>query len=273
MIGLALTIALAVLQRPAPELGHPDALAPEALAPAPTDHMKCLADAYPDVVCGADGASLVLCAGGRIPWDDGRGDKRYRAFLEEPDLEEMMRMRYRPGRDFPVPHVNFEPGRVRHEPFFFAVYGADRRAIERQMVDVPWMPRRGGTSVLRVHRRVAPALQRVSDELERALSDDLAALARVTAGAFTWRTVRGSKRVSMHSFGIAIDIGVKRSDYWDWKKPDAHGRYAWRNRFPWEIAAVFERHGFIWGAKWYHFDTMHFEYRPELLAAPCVDGR
>jgi hypothetical protein len=34
-----------------------------------------------------------------------------------------------------------------------------------------------------------------------------------------------------------------------------------------EIVDVFERHGFIWGGKWYHFDTMHFEYRPELIEA------
>lgn len=26
-----------------------------------------------------------------------------------------------------------------------------------------------------------------------------------------------------------------------------------------------EKHGFIWGGCWYHYDTMHFEYRPELL--------
>jgi D-alanyl-D-alanine carboxypeptidase len=24
-------------------------------------------------------------------------------------------------------------------------------------------------------------------------------------------------------------------------------------------------YGFIWGGKWYHYDTMHFEYRPELM--------
>jgi hypothetical protein len=34
---------------------------------------------------------------------------------------------------------------------------------------------------------------------------------------------------------------------------------------PPEIVAIFERHGFIWGGKWRHYDTMHFEYRPELL--------
>jgi hypothetical protein len=37
-----------------------------------------------------------------------------------------------------------------------------------------------------------------------------------------------------------------------------------------EIVLTFERHGFIWGGKWGHFDTMHFEYRPELLQAACL---
>jgi hypothetical protein len=45
----------------------------------------------------------------------------------------------------------------------------------------------------------------------------------------------------------------------------ALGKGGYRNRFPYEIVAIFERHGFIWGGKWGHFDTMHFEYRPELL--------
>jgi hypothetical protein len=31
------------------------------------------------------------------------------------------------------------------------------------------------------------------------------------------------------------------------------------------LVEIFERHGFIWGGNWSHFDTMHFEYRPELL--------
>ena len=39
------------------------------------------------------------------------------------------------------------------------------------------------------------------------------------------------------------------------------------NRIPPDIVAAFERHGFIWGGRWMHFDTMHFEFRPELLPA------
>jgi hypothetical protein len=39
----------------------------------------------------------------------------------------------------------------------------------------------------------------------------------------------------------------------------------YRNRVPYEIVEIFERHGFIWGGKWGHFYTMHFEYRPEFF--------
>ena len=51
--------------------------------------------------------------------------------------------------------------------------------------------------------------------------------------------------------------------HWYWRPH--HGAIVYRNRMPAEIVAIFEKHGFIWGGKWYHFDTMHFEYRPELL--------
>jgi hypothetical protein len=68
----------------------------------------------------------------------------------------------------------------------------------------------------------------------------------------------------MHAWGAAIDINPARSQYWHWRRsggepPD------YVNTVPADIVAVFERHGFIWGGRWAHFDTMHFEYRPELL--------
>jgi len=40
---------------------------------------------------------------------------------------------------------------------------------------------------------------------------------------------------------------------------------SYKNKIPQGIIDIFEKHGFIWGGKWYHYDTMHFEYRPELL--------
>jgi hypothetical protein len=50
---------------------------------------------------------------------------------------------------------------------------------------------------------------------------------------------------------------------------DSPVQIVYKNRIPLELVAIFEKHGFIWGGKWYHYDTMHFEYRPELLVSPA----
>ena len=42
----------------------------------------------------------------------------------------------------------------------------------------------------------------------------------------------------------------------------------YHNTFNMKVVEIFERHGFIWGGRWYHFDTMHFEYRPEMFTTP-----
>lgn len=73
--------------------------------------------------------------------------------------------------------------------------------------------------------------------------------------------------MSAHSYGMSIDIGVKFSDYWRWDNPGKNetDSISYWNRIPGEIVDVFEKHGFISGTKWYHYDTMHFEFRPDLL--------
>ena len=81
---------------------------------------------------------------------------------------------------------------------------------------------------------------------------------------YNCRAIAGTARPSAHGHGIAIDINVAWSNYWRYRRTEA-GEYSYENRIPWEIVEVFEKHGFIWGGKWYHYDTMHFEYRPELL--------
>lgn len=239
---------------------------------APDPRPACFLATHPGVVCAADASAITLCSGARIPWDDGL-TKTHAQRLAQADPEDTLQMRYRAGRAYPVPPLDFEPGRLRSDPLLAAMYGDSREAVRAHTTLVPWMPRSGGKPVrVTTVNGVALALTRVSEDLERELPEDLRALVARTAGVFVWRTVRGQQRRSPHSYGIAIDVGVARSDYWDWRRPDAAGRYPYRNRLPLEVVEIFERHGFIWGGKWYHFDTMHFEYRPELLVAPCVDG-
>ncbi|HVR59254.1 MAG TPA: M15 family metallopeptidase [Pseudolabrys sp.] len=72
---------------------------------------------------------------------------------------------------------------------------------------------------------------------------------------------------AIYGFGIAIDIAAAHSHYWLRAKPGAGGHITYKNEIPREIVRTFEAHGFIRGGKWYHYDTMHFEYRPELIGA------
>jgi hypothetical protein len=86
-------------------------------------------------------------------------------------------------------------------------------------------------------------------------------------GTFNWRNISGTNRLSAHSFGITIDINTSYSNYWQWDCgcKDEASALSYKNRIPMGIVAIFEKHGFIWGGRWRHYDTMHFEYRPELL--------
>jgi hypothetical protein len=43
--------------------------------------------------------------------------------------------------------------------------------------------------------------------------------------------------------------------------------YAQRWMVPEAVVRAFEVQGFVWGGKWRFFDTIHFEYRPEILLA------
>ena len=76
-----------------------------------------------------------------------------------------------------------------------------------------------------------------------------------------------ANRLSAHSYGMTIDIGGNYKTYWLWAKPGAKetDNVPYKNKMPHEIVEIFEKHGFIWGGRWYHYDTMHFEYRPEIL--------
>lgn len=227
-----------------------------------------LVESYPDHLAGHDGHALIWRDGTRMAFDDGRRDKDFQTLLNSPSLKDQFRFPYPLGREGLAPPRNVDPGRIRHEPFFTKMYGDCRQGeVERNLVDVIWLPTKWGKRIRATRvNGVAKRLQAVSDALD-ALPDRFVDYLRPPAGVYNCRAIAGTQRLSVHAYGAAIDINVGHADYWRWNKPDASGAYPYRNRIPWEIVEIFEAHGFIWGGKWHHYDTMHFEYRPELIAA------
>ena len=199
-------------------------------------------------------------------FDDGRTSKSFNQLLNSADIEDQFHYPYPAGQPAKQPARNVDPGRIRNDLFFTKMYGDCRRGgVRPRLVPVRWLPGRGGGTVLvtRVNG-VAKKLADVSQELDR-LPAHMTRFLVPASGVYNCRTIAGTNRRSVHAFGAAIDINAKSAHYWRWTKPSKSGRYVYKNEIPIEIVRIFEKHGFIWGGRWYHYDTMHFEYRPELL--------
>jgi hypothetical protein len=90
---------------------------------------------------------------------------------------------------------------------------------------------------------------------------------------WNWRSIADIQSRSFHAYGTAIDIlptarqGL--ATYWLWTaeyNPEWWAvPYAKRIHPPDKVIKAFEAYGFIWGGKWLFYDTMHFEYRPEIF--------
>jgi hypothetical protein len=238
-----------------------------AVVPACADPaLDALVAAYPDFLSGYDEKELIWKDGSRMPLSDGHNDKTFDQLLENPDIRDQFRFPYPLGAEVKAPALNEDPGRIRNETFFVKMYGDCRKGeVAKRLEQVAWMPaRRGGTlrvtAVNGVNRRLAEAVKEL-----QTLPADMTRFLVPSSGTYNCRPIANTNRLSVHAFGAAVDINDKLSDYWEWSK-GKDGKFVWRNRIPGAIGEIFERHGFIWGAKWYHVDSMHFEYRPELIA-------
>jgi hypothetical protein len=178
----------------------------------------------------------------------------------------MFAQKYTTGLSKEPPAPNFDPGRIRNEPFFLKLYGGTEKEVEKNLTVITWCPKLVGQQV-RVTRinGIDKKLTQISKELDE--HPELKKYLSNIGGTFTWRNIAGTKRHSMHSFGMTIDINTDYSDYWQWafKCGNENAVIEYKNRIPQVIVNTFEKYGFIWGGKWYHYDTMHFEYRPELI--------
>ncbi|WP_243440131.1 M15 family metallopeptidase [Fundidesulfovibrio soli] len=233
--------------------------APQNQVQADLDILK---RAYPDVVASVSADGLTLRDGTRLIYDDGKAKTPDQA-LDDADLQDMLAQPYPLSPVTAEPGPGVHPGRVRVTAFFKAAYGHNPDEVKAALVPVRFL----GTTVQFSSRNgAAKALGAVNADLERLLAakPELRRAVLPVSGTFAWRQIAGTQRLSMHSFGAAIDLNAKVNTYWQWYK--GNDPLGLRKAFPPEVAEVFERHGFVWGGKWAEFDIMHFEYRPELIA-------
>jgi len=236
-------------------------LAAPALADKASD-LDLIQRFFPQAVALVTPDGLVLSDGARIVYDDGRA-KDAEAALDDPDIEDMLAQPYPLSRVTAEPAPNFHPGRRRVVALFKAAYGHDAAEVKANLVPVSFL---GKTVLFNQRNGAAQALEVVGRDLEALLAATPGFKGHVLplSGTFAWRPIAGTERLSMHSFGAAIDLNAKKNGYWRWYT--GNNPLKLRQDFPAEVAEVFERHGFIWGGKWAEFDIMHFEYRPELIA-------
>jgi hypothetical protein len=226
-----------------------------------------LVAAYPDALAGHDGKVLRWRDGTVMPLSGGTGSETFPELLRHASIADQLSMPYPRGPLDKPPGVDADPGRFRNTAFFEKMYGDCKKGeVSPHLVSLAWLPKVWGKSIrITSLNGVDQRLRAVSAEID-AQPEKIKRAAYPIAGTYNCRPVADTGQPSPHGYGIAIDLNTAFSDYWYWRPHG--GPIVYRNRMPLEIVTIFEKHGFIWGGKWYHFDTMHFEFRPELLAAP-----
>ena len=214
--------------------------------------------AYPDFNIRYSNNRLIFDDGNSIVYDDGK-HKGFVEKLDNCDIEDMFSMTYKTNNSIPS-YLN-DCGRGRNEILLKKMYGDNEAAVRKNLVSVSWF---GQSLRFNKVNGAADKLGKVASELSQ--HPEFHKYLK-NASSFYWRKIKGTNRQSAHSYGIAIDINTQYSNYWLWSNPKSSekDKLKYENHIPHEIVRVFEKYGFIWGGRWYHFDTMHFEYRPEFF--------
>lgn len=237
----------------------------------------------------SEGPRTALC-------DDGRKLVYYDR-MDDMDIVSILSIPYQKGRTaLPEVRRNWDPGRLRNEDLLKAVYGSNESSARSKLVKVSFLNQNvmfssqlGAANALSNAGKQLQLMAKTDSELALFLKPFLNGKNDLKGNTFFWRKVKGTPRLSAHSFGAAIDILTNVGPmYWLWDEQRDHparaklGEQAYRDihyippgapRFNQKVVDVMEANGFVWGGKWNHYDTMHFEYRPELTGmtqAACL---
>lgn len=228
---------------------------------------EALLESYPAdlTVVDAGSKTLKVKGGATYVFDQHPGQRSYQELFDVPDLEDTFYNVY-PLTCSPdwKPQLNFEPGRFRNEPFLKDLFGHSESEVEGSLVQQKWLNNQGIRVTTR--QKVSEKFARLARFFEQNSMTQFLQFVWPSAGAFNYRPIAGTNHLSSHSFGNAMDVNTKFSNYWKWDESNPNAPFHYTNHIPCEVIEAFENEGFVSGAKWYHYDTMHFEYHPELIA-------
>ncbi|MCK3655895.1 hypothetical protein A4G19_09020 [Pasteurellaceae bacterium Macca] len=231
---------------------------------------SCLENAYPNLI-SVKNNNIIFRNNTVIPIGT-TSNRSFTQILASANVAEQLSQRY--PLDFTPPKQYSDPGRIRHDEFFKQIYGASESAIRANLDNVYWKPANKSVSFNRKNG-ASLQLQKVGEEI--AQQPDLINYVNKTLGSFNFRKIAGTHRLSAHSFGIAIDFQLPKHlhKYWRWDGCTTEDKVCpypvqlMNDNKLQRIVRIFEKHGFIWGGKWASYDSVHFEYRPELLIPQC----
>lgn len=227
--------------------------------------LLCLMMAYPDHITGIekdeDGfVYVIMKSGKRIIYDDKKV-KNTSQRLGNSDIQDTLQDPYPLGSRTSLMDEGKDPGRFRCYELLQEVYGKNRGEVEKNLKSTSFIY---GSFLFNSSNNASAALEKTGQMLMPLMKDARVSKAVYpSSGTYNYRVISGTSHLSPHAYGIAIDLSRDPRDYWQWaSRQDGEKRL---NSYPSEVVNAFEDNGFIWGGKWWHFDILHFEYRPEII--------
>lgn len=214
---------------------------------------------YPGIKAVRDN-TVFFADGTSLPYDDKK-IKNLNEKLRNADIEDQFAQDYPAFTKIEAPEYLDDPGRFINKPLLKKLYGSNKSEVEKNLDLVVWLPRHDGKKLLfNKNENAAAQLQKVSNELDKLPDDIIKQLTEIEHTYYYDRTIAAAARSIPHNYGIAIDFAASNSSDQLWKRENHH-----QNEMLQKIVEIFEKYGFVWGGRWYHYDTMHFEYRPEMF--------
>ena len=252
--------------------------------------MKALARAYPDQIeeiefRNDDWAVLLrdtwyFYAGGRLlPENEIENLEKYRPYqiynypAELPPWRELTPEETERRKNW-IKNRNENPNPLLRSNFFIddLWQSPNQRETEKNMERITFLGKQA-----KIHKLIKEKTAIVEERIFEAAKTDPQIQAWINSihilEGYGWRNIAQTRSRSYHSYGLAIDLLPKslgkKQTYWLWTSQyrEDWWNVSYNERYhpPEAVIKAFEDNGFIWGGKWPLFDTMHFEYRPEIL--------